>query len=466
MQRVLSTKLTRSIYENSSLLMYVERVLSFNDGWSILTKQKNNEWQEIITVLKSSGGDHLNDRAQSASIQYAMYSLDFQSSLKEHEWSEIPSLNMHLNLTKNRVFATVVGVEAITGSNFATEFYLNAPQRYQADAIDVTVLLIPTSGTITHFIELSGQPSRAFNLPTEEFCQAEMAKFGPLTSKAPIVLASFSPIAPEKIAVEEVTSLKFNTPSIERTIEFAPEFYQASVGLISYFGEILRQKDPQTKAKVRIEQDGNRVRLHIESPGGDIEIIEKQLEQYALVVSRQAAPETLLANRAHIMQLETQLDITRIQVKQAQDLLQLAEGQYTQRINNLEKQLEFLQTQFAVQIMQTGQVINLATQQNDSHERLQTALLAHAQMLFQDLLQEAQGNQVLLDAINSLRQHLMAGIEAIETEDQIKEALATVKQIKPSFLPRILSELVGATYKAAASSAVGATVTWLATHTL
>jgi len=241
-------------------------------------------------------------------------------------------------------------------------------------------------------------------------------------------------------------------------LNLPPEYYQASVGLLSYFGEILRQKDPTTKAKVRIEQEGNRVRLHIESPGGDIEIIEKELAQYALVVSQQAAPETLLANRAHIMQLETQLDITRIQVKQAQDLMQLAEGQYTQRINNLEKQVEFLQTQFAAQILQSGQVVQLVSQQAQSNERVQMALLAHGQLLFKDMLEESRGNFQLLSAIQSLHQNLLSGLTTIEVEEQIKQALETVKQQKPGLLARIYSQVEGAALKAGA----GASLTWAA----
>jgi hypothetical protein len=188
------------------------------------------------------------------------------------------------------------------------------------------------------------------------------------------------------------------------------------------------------------------------------------LEQYALVVSRQAEPETLLANRAHIMQLETQLDVARIQVKQAQDLMQLAEGQYTQRINNLEKQIEFLQMQFAAQILQTGQVINLATKQNDSHERLQAVLLTHSDTLFKDLLQEAGGNQQLIDAVSNLHRNLLEGITTIEMEDQLERALSTIKQAKPNFLSRIGSQLEGAAYKAAAGSVLDWVTKWIEHH--
>jgi hypothetical protein len=450
--------------------MHVEKVLSFNNGWSILTTEKSEQWQEALAALATLD-DKFISKAIGSENRYPLDIRDLYISLYE-KYQELLSIEYHwadnpltaedritfyadVPAIKSGVLASLMGIDEITGGDFAAVIYLHTPYYFSRGAIEVAVYFIPFNATVDHFLELGAKPEEYANIPTEEVCREDMVKLKALTNAVPIVLAFISPTAPEEITVEEVTPVKVGGHTIERTIEFAPEFYQAGVGLLSYFGEVLRQKDPTTKAKVRIEQEGNRVRLHIESPSGDIEIIEKQLEQYALVVSRQAEPETLLANRAHIMQLETQLDITRIQVKQAQDLLQLADGQYTQRINNLEKQLEFLQTQFAVQIMQTGQVIDLATKQSDSHERVQTALLTHSGMLFKDLLQEASGNQRLLDAVSNLHQNLLSGLTAIEVEEQIKQALTTVKQEKPGLLARIYAQVEGVTLKAGTGASLG-----------
>jgi hypothetical protein len=452
--------------------MHIERVLSFNNGWDILTTQKSNECVDIVTALGILTLQHIKSyleysiKKHDAAVDRNLINIIFNIRLKgiledDFNWHDVRTLpsgtpydNIAEQLTKNGVSIFVASTIEQLGGTFASNFYLKAPYLYNSGKSIVSVIIAPTRHTKGALID-QGIMLEDSTLLTDVECQAQLARFGLLTSKAPIVLAFFSPTAPEEIAIEEATALKLDGHTIERTIEFAPEYYQASVGLLSYFGEILRQKDPNTKAKVRIEQDGNRVRLHIESPGGDIEIIEKELEQYALVVSRQAAPETLLENRAHIMQLETQLDITRIQVKQAQDLMQLAEGQYTQRINNLEKQVEFLQTQFAAQILQTSQVINLATKQSDSHERIQTALLAHADTLFKDLMQEASGNQRLLDAISSLSQNLFSGLTTLDVEEQIKQALETVKQTKPGMLARIYTQVESAALKAGAGAALG-----------
>ena len=447
----------------------------------MLTTQKDEEWAGIQSALLQINDDliveGLSQEEQQDSLGsenylpfflYVYYNgfLNITSGWvdKLQPISEEVYLKSRPKLIKNGVVASIVGIDELTDGDFANTLCLTIPFYYNAGVIDVYTILIPTTEAATHIISLGATAHQLSKLPTEEFCRRQLNKLMSLTSKAPVVLAFFSPTEPAEIIVEEVSTLKVAAPSIERTIEFAPEYYQASVGLLSYFGEVLRQKDSNTKAKVRIEQDGNRVRLHIESPDGDIEIIDKELTQYALVISRQAEPETLLANRAHIMQLETQLDIARIQVKQAQDLMQLAQGQSTQRINNLEKQVEFLQTQFAAQILQTGQVINLATKQNESHERLQTALLSHSDTLFKDLLKEASGNQQLMEAVGSLHRNLLEGITTIEIEDQLGRALSTIKESKPGFLGRISSQLEGAVSKEAAGSALKWVMQWIEQH--
>lgn len=48
--------------------------------------------------------------------------------------------------------------------------------------------------------------------------------------------------------------------SLVKAIEFPPEYQQAGVGILSYFGTYLREQYPEEKAKVKIEQDGLTVR--------------------------------------------------------------------------------------------------------------------------------------------------------------------------------------------------------------
>lgn len=108
---------------------------------------------------------------------------------------------------------------------------------------------------------------------------------------------------------------------INRSIEFPPEYHQAGLGILSYFGTVLREKYPNHNAKVRIEQDGLRVRLVIESENGDREVIEKALQEYELVVRGETPPEKFFENPVKVLELKNELRIAQVRIETQKDLI-------------------------------------------------------------------------------------------------------------------------------------------------
>ena len=260
--------------------------------------------------------------------------------------------------------------------------------------------------------------------------------------------------------MREIEALNDSTDFIERVIEFSPEYYQAGVAVLAYFGEVLRQKYPNINAKVRIEQYGSVVKMYIELPSGDIDIVERTLEKYALVISEQAPATILFEKQEHIMRLELELEMTKFKVKQAQDFLQLTRDSNNQQIVSLQQEISSLRQQIGMQLMQTNKAISLVAQQIRSSEKVQITQITHSGNLFKDLLGEAQGNQVILMALRSLEYNLMSGLATIDVQEQIKESLATIQQNKPTLLTRIAGQIEGAGYGAAA----GAALEWIKLH--
>jgi hypothetical protein len=74
---------------------------------------------------------------------------------------------------------------------------------------------------------------------------------------------------------------------------------------------------------VRIEQDGLRVRLIIESENGDREVIEKALQEYELVVRGDAAPEDFFESKTKVLELKNELRIFQVRVESQRDLIAL-----------------------------------------------------------------------------------------------------------------------------------------------
>ena len=129
-------------------------------------------------------------------------------------------------------------------------------------------------------------------------------------------------------------------------LTFPPQYHQACIGLLTYFATVLRQKYPTSpNVPVRIEQEGLTVRLVIEPPAGEREIIERTLKDYVRVLGNKIPPEEFLQDPMAIMQLRYRLDMAHMEVRYTRDLLQIAERQYEQPITSLEADVQHLRRQ-------------------------------------------------------------------------------------------------------------------------
>jgi transcriptional regulator with XRE-family HTH domain len=90
---------------------------------------------------------------------------------------------------------------------------------------------------------------------------------------------------------------------LERSIIFPPEYKQSGVSILSYFAEVVAKKYPDQDVRVTILQSGPTVTLRVETPQGDIEEIERTLEQYGLVVTGKMPIDTFTDDRELIRDL-------------------------------------------------------------------------------------------------------------------------------------------------------------------
>ncbi|NRG06304.1 hypothetical protein HRJ46_23670, partial [Vibrio coralliilyticus] len=65
-----------------------------------------------------------------------------------------------------------------------------------------------------------------------------------------------------------------NEDVIERSIVFPPEYHQAGLGILNYFGTYINEKYPEQNARVKIEQHGLTVRMIVETESGSREVLE------------------------------------------------------------------------------------------------------------------------------------------------------------------------------------------------
>ncbi|MDP1990165.1 MAG: chromosomal replication initiator protein DnaA [Syntrophales bacterium] len=124
-----------------------------------------------------------------------------------------------------------------------------------------------------------------------------------------------------------------------RSIEFPPEYRQAGIAILSYFAEILEKRYPRIQSTVRIEQEGRTVRLSVETSSGNIEVVERTLEEYGLVVTGKRTPEDFFENPLHAMALRNKLEIANLELRHTRDLLATTTTMHEGRVKSLEKQV-------------------------------------------------------------------------------------------------------------------------------
>jgi uncharacterized protein YjbI with pentapeptide repeats len=109
--------------------------------------------------------------------------------------------------------------------------------------------------------------------------------------------------------------------AVERTIVLPATSHQVGLGLLAYFGTLLRQQHPDMPATLRLEQTGWMVRLLVDIPAGWRDTVEQTLQAYGLVVAGHTSPDAWLADPAHAQQLHRQLAIAETALRLTHDLL-------------------------------------------------------------------------------------------------------------------------------------------------
>ncbi len=133
-----------------------------------------------------------------------------------------------------------------------------------------------------------------------------------------------------------------NQMIIERSIKFPPEYHQAGVSILSFFGEILRRKYPDHKATIRIEQDDLRVRMIVEPLNGRVEVFERALDEYGLVLTGQITPEQFTDDSFLAMNLKHELRLAQARIESQKELLQYQEKHLINRDRQIDQMLKLI----------------------------------------------------------------------------------------------------------------------------
>lgn len=314
--------------------MFVRNIISFAGSWETVNQKFPQELAELSNAIENLTIENIVKAVPKRGIRngedenkVTPWKLDgcWCLSLEEMDWIESreyldnlgsrPIYLRSLGHIKNRVSVSLQRHREILNRWMFTL----APIATKNNLIDIPIAVVPLRGCEDAIFGFRGAMRASF-----ETTQDELVALSPLSHNTPFLILGVSLEAGrvEITELESESNIAERQIIINRSIEFPPEYHHAGIGILNYFGTVLREKYPDEKAKVKIEQDGFTVRMIVESANGNREIIEKALQEYEMVIRGDALPEALFESKLHALELRNELRIAQMRIESQRDLIE------------------------------------------------------------------------------------------------------------------------------------------------
>jgi hypothetical protein len=287
--------------------MYIEKVLSYKGAWELANSKYKNQVDELYTLIEYFVVAWKKPRPATLKT-----SREFDSLLRKNGWQELNRFPTYL--IKDGVSADL----PLSNSAFLNRWvFHNSVVAMRKKIVELPILILPCKDN-TIF-------ERMANLATIEYFEKQLVEIAPLSHQYRFLVLGLTDqtksLMPDVVELESDSLVNETNQAINRIIEFPPEYHQAGIGILNFFGTYLRERYPNEIAKVKIIQEGLRVRMVIETMDGSSETIEKALYEYQLIVSGQEAPEKFATGDKFIMELKNELRIAKLRIETQQDFI-------------------------------------------------------------------------------------------------------------------------------------------------
>ncbi|MGI2115405.1 hypothetical protein ACRN9G_17650 [Shewanella frigidimarina] len=425
--------------------MYITKAISINGGWDVLCSNQPafDSVESVINSIKFETLDKLEKAKgvpQGQIRQFTLAKFVKNAPLASAKRS-LSTRKKHENYFNNGVsFDGALSFDMACISAIDRWALVDTERAQMAKYCDVSVLVVFDQVPGWFYSPKNNDLDRdggQFEKSMEHIKQNLI----PLYHNKPLVVLGLS----EDSSSTELIELDnhFAGKLIERSLEFSPEHYQAGVGILSYFSEILQQKYPDVEAKVKIEQDGLKVRMTVDAPDGSQEIIEEALTNYTLVIAKEIPPESLLEDKLQIHKLKMKLDIAEMEVRNTRTLMMIADSTYKERVGSLEQEIGFMRTSIKDQMQLTHKAHHLIGLQCEREKVVSLARIENQKITLKFLAESNRQNIKLYEALSKLNN--MVNTESVD-QVEAKEALTVIQRESPSTFDKLQGALEGTMY--------------------
>jgi hypothetical protein len=319
--------------------MIISKVISYKNAWEDLNSDYSQELEELLEILPEFI-DKYTSKRESKENNFVSHREVWNELLTNKDWI-ISDSSFYLE-DGQRIFIGNLGPIKNDVSAYISFGHMDFANRWlfqqttlagKYEIAKIPILLVPTSEFG------SRQEDRFFKRLSFEQYQRQILPLTPLSHVYPFLILGYTDqdelFETEVYELESDPLISNENVVIDRCLEFPPEYYQAGLNILNFFGTYIREQYPDQDAKIKIEQNDKIVRLIIETDDGETETIEKALQEYQLVITGKKTPEEVTTNEKLILELKNELRLAKYRVETQQDIMLVQKGQIDKLMNIL-----------------------------------------------------------------------------------------------------------------------------------
>lgn len=399
--------------------MFLNTVISYLGAWEELNSKHSEDYIEIIKCIEKI---HItkNQRKAERSENLRDFRNSWYSSLEELGWSSPKEAGIAGQVKNMLAVKFSIGVHQLS---FHSWLFRGINLARKRNICKIPILILPTKEINK---EIFGGGISYF-----ENCLRELKELAPLNLDYPFLILGISEQEKPLEMFEISSSIEGYNENVvmNRSIEFPPEYYQAGLGILSYFHKVLKEKFPNTESTVKIIQEGLVVKMIIETRDGDRHIVEKVLEEYDLIIKGKIMPEEYFDSAAQILELKNELRIAQLRIESQSELLAYKE-------NKIEKLLDMIsnglskQSVPAVHVSPIIKVENAISQQNNIHNEVNSTLETIRDL--KNILNSSEDIKLLTDVERTLIETNAGNLKDSKSISKLKEFLENINNVESS----------------------------------
>ncbi|HEX9062779.1 MAG TPA: hypothetical protein VF941_21625, partial [Clostridia bacterium] len=287
--------------------MYIESVISFNNSWEIFKSNYQREYEELKIILSEYIFKEFVSDITTCDISPENYWFQIIERYAWHPYEDGKLLQYFAS--KNGVLVHLKDSISFIFQDIFADYFMSIKNK---------LISIPISIYCSNSVDV-GEIGPRFEAILDQLSYSKISIDYPLI----ILGITDIPIDERNIKIHSFNNYESDgfKNIVTRSIEFPPEYYQAGLGILSYFNKILKERYPNTKAKVQIIQEDLKVIMIIETGDGQKEVVEKALHEYGLILKGELEP--IGFSQFQILELKSEIRIAEARIENQQEIMQL-----------------------------------------------------------------------------------------------------------------------------------------------